>query len=119
LQDLQSAFEEDEAVRIGKLAAYWPSLKRDLYQALGVSRDGTPISDKGLTGENLGRYRLAFDAMSRINIELLSRTCSRISQMMTKPESVLRENAEVIERNLRELNPVSLRPAAPDSPHTP
>jgi hypothetical protein len=112
LLDLQSAFEEDEAVRIGKLSAYWPSLKRELYKALGVARDGTPVSEEGLTGENLERYRLAFDALQMINTEFLSRSCARISQIMTKPESCLSKIAELIERNLRTLNPVRVRPAA-------
>ena len=106
LQDLQSAFEVDEAIRIGKLAAYWPIVKQDLYEALGVARDGTPVSDQGLTGENLEKYRLAFETMQMINTEFLSRSCSRISQIMTKQERYLNKNAETIERNLRSLRQV-------------
>jgi hypothetical protein len=112
LQDLQSAFEEDEAIRIGKLSQYWPILKQDLYDALAVARDGTPVSDQGLTGENLERYRLAFEAMQMINTEFLSRSCTRISQIMTKQESFLTKNAELIERNVRMLNPIRVRSAA-------
>ena len=112
LQDLQSAFNDDEADRIGRLAAYWPILKGDLYDALGLSRDGNPVSDQGLMGHNLEKYRLAFEALQMINTEFLSRSCSRISQMMMRPDNDLKRNAELIESNVRTLSRMHVRPAA-------
>jgi hypothetical protein len=112
LQDLQSAFNDDEADRIGRLAAYWPILKGDLYDALGLSRDGNPVSDQGLMGHNLEKYRLAFEALQMINTEFLSRSCSRISQMMMRPDNDLKRNAELIESNVRSLSRMHVRPAA-------
>jgi TIR domain len=104
LQDLQGAFNDEEADRIGRLAAYWPILKDDLYDALGLSRDGNPVSDRGLMGPNLEKYRLAFEALQMINTEFLSRSCSRISQMMMRPDNDLKRNAELIESNVRTLS---------------
>jgi hypothetical protein len=116
LQDLQSAFEPDEADRIGELAGYWPGLKDELYDSLGLSHDGNTVSDQGLKGSNLDKFRLAFDAMRLINAEFLSRSCTRISQMMKRPEEELRKNAELIEGNVRTLNRMRARPAAVQAP---
>ena len=44
LQDLQSAFDDDEAERIGTIVGYWPALKDNLYSALGLSPDGKVVS---------------------------------------------------------------------------
>jgi hypothetical protein len=74
IQDLKSAFEADEADRIGDLAACWQTLKDSLYESLGLARDGSKVSDQGIKGFNLEKYRLAFDAMQMINIEFLSRS---------------------------------------------
>ena len=37
-EDLQGAFDEEEADRIGKLVSYWPFLQEQLYSGLGVLR---------------------------------------------------------------------------------
>lgn len=112
IQDLQSAFDENEADRIGVLASYWPILKDELYDALGVSRDGTPVSDQGLKGARLDRYRLAFDSMRLINTEFLSRSCARVSQMMMRPEEELKRSADLLENNVRTLSRMHARTAA-------
>jgi len=36
LHDLQSALDDDEAERIGTILGYWPTLKDNLYAALGL-----------------------------------------------------------------------------------
>ena len=82
LQDLQSAFDDDEAERIGTIVGYWPALKDNLYSALGLSPDGKVVSNQGLIGPNLSKYRIAFEALRLINIEFLSRCCARMSRMM-------------------------------------
>ena len=107
LQDLQERLRSGRSHpdrQAGRLTR--PIVKQDLYEALGVARDGTPVSDQGLTGENLEKYRLAFETMQMINTEFLSRSCSQISQIMTKQERYLNKNAETIERNLRSLRQV-------------
>jgi hypothetical protein len=104
LQDLQSAFDPDEADRIGELTTYWKGLRVDLYDALGLSQDGERVSDQGLKGSNLEKYQLAFDAMRLINVEFLSRSCARVSQTMKRSDEELKKNAERIEKNVRALD---------------
>jgi hypothetical protein len=112
LQDLQGSFDETEAERIGKICSYWPSLKDNLYGSLGLSPDGKPVSDQGLIGPNIDKYRTAFEALRLINMEFLSRCCARVSCMMTRAEDELRKNADVIDKNVRALN----RGKAPPAP---
>jgi hypothetical protein len=104
LEDLQGAFETSEADRIAELTTCWKSLKVDLYDALGLSNDGDPVSDQGLKGNNLKKYRLAFEAMRMINAEFLSRSCARISQTMKRSDEELRTNARQIESNMTGLD---------------
>jgi hypothetical protein len=104
LQDLQSAFEDDEAARIGRLDAYWLDLVDDLYDSLGVSSTGFRVLDQGLEGSNLERYRLAFDSLNLINTELLSRLCARLSQIMVKSDANLKAGADQLEKNLKALS---------------
>jgi hypothetical protein len=103
LQDLQAAFDDDEADRIGKLAGYWPILKDYLYDSLGISAEGKPISERGLIGPNLEQYRIAFDSLRLLNIEFLSRCCARVSRMIVRSEEDLKKKAELLERNLAAL----------------
>jgi hypothetical protein len=111
LQDLQGAFDEEEAERIGKIVGYWPGLKDNLYGSLGLSPDRELVSDQGLIGPNIDKYRTAFEALRLINMEFLSRCCARVSRMTTRPEDELRRNAEVIERNVRALSRLKAPPA--------
>ena len=112
LEDLQGAFEEDEADRIGKLVSNWPFLKEQLYNGLGLSADGAPVSDQGLIGANLIKYRLAFDSLRLLNLEFLSLCCARVSRMMARTPEELRRNAEVLENNIVALSELPVRPAA-------
>jgi TIR domain len=112
LEDLQSAFDDDDADRIGKLVGYWPFLQEQLYSALGVSADGKPVSDQGLLGHNLEKYRLAFDSMRLLNLEFLSLCCARVSRMMMRPPEELKKNAETLENNVRALSPPPVQAAA-------
>jgi hypothetical protein len=112
LQDLQGAFDDDEARRIGKLASYWPILKDQLYVSLCLSPDGKPISDQGLLGPNAEKYQFAFEALRLLNIEFLSRCVARVSRMIVKSEEELRKNAETLECNVRKLSQRPMRPAA-------
>jgi hypothetical protein len=118
LQDLQGAFEEEEAERIGKIVDhYWPGLKDNLYGSLGLSPDGKPVSDQGLIGSNIDRYRNTFNALRLINTEFLSRCCARVSRMMTRPEDELSRNAEAIEGYVRALSRLNAPPAPRSAPH--
>jgi len=113
LADLQNAFEdENESDRMGTLVGYWPMLKDSLYEALGVSPDGNPVSNQGLKGANVDKFRLAFDALKLINIEFVSRCCARLSQKTTKREEDLNRNADAIEDAVRRLTLLEARPAA-------
>ena len=107
----QSAFDEEEADRIGKIIGYWPGLKDNVYGSLGLSPDGNPVSDQGLIGPNIEKYRTAFEALRLVNMEFLSRCCARVSRMTTRPEDELRRNAQVIERNVRALSRLKASPA--------
>lgn len=112
LEDLQSAFDDEEADRIGKLVSYWPFLKDKLYSGLGLSADGKPISDQGLIGPNLQKYRLAFESMRLLNIEFLSLCCARVSRMMLRSQEELKKNAGVLENNVRALKGLAEQSAA-------
>jgi hypothetical protein len=111
-EDLQGAFDEEEADRIGKLVSYWPFLQEQLYSALGVSADGKLVSDQGLIGPNLIKYRLAFDSLRLLNLEFLSLCSSRVSRMMMRTPEELKKNAELLESNVVALREPPLRPAA-------
>ena len=113
LDDLQNAFGEYEADRIGTVVGYWEGLKENLYGALGLSPDGKIISDQGLIGPNLEKYRLAFDALRLSNIEFLSRCCARASGIMTRPEEELQNNAKVIDDRVVALGRLKAPPATP------
>jgi TIR domain-containing protein len=113
LEDLQGAFEdEDEADRIGTVVGYWPMLKDNLYQSLGVAPDGKVISDQGLKGPNADRFRLAFDALKLVNIEFVSRCCARLAQRTIKNGEELKKNADALEAAVRRLSLSQVRPAA-------
>ncbi len=118
LDDLQSAFgdHEAEADRIGAIVGYWEGLRENLYGALGLSSEGEVVSDQGLIGPNLDKYRLAFDALRLINTEFLSRCCARVSGLMTRPEDELRRNAELIDEKVKALNQLVAGCAAPPDP---
>jgi hypothetical protein len=112
LEDLQAAFEEDDADRMGKLVGYWPFLQEQLYSSLGLSADGKLVSDQGLIGPNLQRYRLAFEAMRLLNLEFLSLCCARLSQKMLRTRDELEENAAVLESNVKALSGLLTQSAA-------
>jgi hypothetical protein len=113
LEDLQSAFDnEDDADRIGKLVSYWPLLQKQLYIALGVSADGKRVSDQGLIGPNLQKYRLTFESLRLLNLEFLSLCCARVSRMMLRTPEELKKNAEVLENNVRALSEPPAQSAA-------
>ena len=112
LEDLQSAFDDEEAERIGKLVSYWPFLQGQLYSALGLSADGKPVSDQGLIGPNLERYRIAFESLRLLNLEFLSLCCARVSRMMLRSPEELKKNAEVLENNVRALSGLLTQSAA-------
>jgi hypothetical protein len=112
LDDLQIAFGEYEADRIGTVVGYWEGLKENLYGALGLSPDGKVISDQGLIGPNLERYRLAFDALRLSNIEFLSRCCARASGIMTRPEEELQNNAKIIDERVLALSQLKAPPVS-------
>ena len=110
LDDLQNAFGEYEADRIGTIVGYWEGLKENLYCALGLSPDGKVISEQGLIGPNLEKYRLAFDALRLSNIEFLSRCCARVSGIMTRPEEELQNNAKIIDDRVLALGRLKAPP---------
>ncbi len=113
LEDLQGAFDDEEtADRIGKLMSYWPFLQEELYSSLGLSSDGKLLSDQGLIGPNLIKYRQAFDSMRLLNLEFLSLCCARVSRMMLRTPEELKKNAEALENNVLALSEPPMRPAA-------
>jgi hypothetical protein len=116
LDDLQNAFGEYEADRIGVIVGYWEGLKENLYGALGLSPDGKAISDQGLIGPNLEKYRLAFDALRLSNIEFLSRCCARVSGIMTRPEEELQNNAKIIDDRVTALSQLKAPPTSRPDP---
>jgi hypothetical protein len=113
LEDLQGAFDDEEAERIGRIVGHWPLLQENLYSALGLSPEGKTDPDQALVGVNAERYRLAFEALRLINIEFLSRCCARVSRMMTRPEDDLKKNAEMIEQKVKALSRLRAPPAPP------
>jgi hypothetical protein len=70
------------------------------------------ISDQGLIGPNLERYRLAFDALRLSNIEFLSRCCARASGIMTRPEEELQNNAKIIDERVLALSQLKAPPVS-------
>jgi hypothetical protein len=112
LEDLLGAFDDFEGARIRKLVAQWPTVQKEMYNALGVSLDGRVVSDQGLLGANLERFRTAFDALRLMNLEFLSRCCGRLSRTMLRPEEELSKNAQLLEQKIKALTRTELRPAA-------
>jgi len=112
IDDLLGAFGDFERTRIKKLLRYWPTFQKEMYAALGVSADGKVVSNQGLCGRNVERFRTAFDAMRLINVEFLSRCCAKVSGMMLKPNDELARNAKIIEAKLKSLERQELRPVA-------
>jgi len=119
VEDLQGAFDDQEADRIGTIVGYWETLRENLYAGLGLSPDGKVVSNQGLVGANLEKYRIAFDAMRLINIEFLSRCCARVSGLMKRPEEELRTNAQVIDGDVVALERLRTQPASAPAPHLP
>jgi TIR domain len=110
--DFLEAFDSEEGERLRKLLNYWPLLHRELMRSLGLSPEGKPISDQGLIGANVDRYRTAFEALRLLNIEYLSRCCARVSKMMMKGESDLKDNAKIIDQAVKTLQRPELKSAA-------
>jgi TIR domain-containing protein len=109
--DFLEAFDTEEGERLRKLLNYWPLLHRELMRSLGLSPEGKPISDRGLMGANVDRYRTAFEALRLLNIEYLSRCCARVSKMMMKSESELKDNAKIIDQAVKTLKAPELKAA--------
>jgi TIR domain len=116
LDELQNAFGEYEADRIGTIVGYWEGLKENLYDALGLSSDGKAISNQGLIGRNLEKYHLAFDALRLSNVEFLSRCCARVSGIMTRPEEELQNNAKIIDDRVVALGRLKAPPTPRPDP---
>jgi TIR domain len=112
MEDLLTAFDEDEGERLQKLVGYWPSLKRELYRSLGLAEDGKTSLGEGLRGANVDRFRTAFDAMRLLNTEFLARCCARVPKMMMKTEDDLTPNARKIEQAVRALMQPELKAVA-------
>jgi hypothetical protein len=112
LQDLLDAFDEFESDRISKIVKAWPIVKAELYKSLGLSADGILVSEQGLRGDNIERYRIAFEAARLMNAEFLSRCCGRVARMMTKSEDELKKNAEALENAVNMLTNVDMKSAA-------
>jgi len=87
-------------------------VKAELYKSLGLSADGILVSEQGLRGDNIERYRIAFDAARLRNAEFLSRCCGRVARMMTKSEDELKKNAEKLENAVNMLTNVDMKSAA-------
>jgi hypothetical protein len=112
MDDLLTAFDEDEGERMQKLLGYWPILQRELYASLGLSPDGKAVLSEGLRGPNVERYRTVFNALRLLNMEFLKRCCARVPRMMMKTEQELRDNATVIEEAVNSLRRPELRAVA-------
>jgi hypothetical protein len=112
LEDLLSNFDDLEGARIRKICGQWGILQREMYKALGVSADGKAVSDQGLRGGNVERFRMAFDALRLINIEFLSRCCGRVSRIMSKPEDDLKTNTRQLDQTVKALTRPDLPAAA-------
>ena len=111
-EDFLAAFDEAESERLSRLLDYWPVLEREMYKSLGLAPDGKTVVGPGLTGPDVERYRMAFNAMRLLNIEFLSRCCARVSQMMKRPEQELSDNAKALEDAVRALANPDLKSAA-------
>jgi hypothetical protein len=83
-----------------------------MYNSLGLSADGKPVSDQGLIGPNLQRYHLAFEAMRLLNLEFLSLCCARLSHKMLRTPEELEKNAAVLESNVKALSGLLTQSAA-------
>lgn len=112
LEDLLSGFDEFESARIRKLCSQWPILQKETYRALGVSPDGKIVTDQGLRGSNLERFRIAFDALRLMNIEFLSRCCGRVSRIMSKSDEDLKNNARLLDEKIKTLTRADMQSAA-------
>ena len=112
LEDLLSGFDDFESARVRKLCSQWPVLQKEMYRALGVSADGKVVTDQGLRGANIERFRVAFDALRLMNIEFLSRCCCRVSRIMAKSEEDLKNNARLLDEKVKALTKSDLPAAA-------
>jgi hypothetical protein len=112
LEDLLSGFDEFEGARIRKLCSQWPILQKEMYRALGVSPDGKIVTDQGLRGSNIERFRIAFDALRLMNIEFLSRCCGRVSRIMSRSEEDLKNNARLLDEKIKALARPDMQSAA-------
>jgi hypothetical protein len=111
-EDFLAAFDEAESERLSRLLDYWPILEREMYKSLGLAPDGKTVVGPGLTGPDVERYHMAFNAMRLLNIEFLSRCCARVSQMMKRSEQELSDNARALEDAVRALANPDLKSAA-------
>ena len=110
--DFLAAFDEAEGERLSKLLDYWPILMRELYKSLGLASDGKTVVGPGLTGPDVERYRVAFNAMRLLNVEYLSRCCARVAQMMKRSEQELSDNAKALEDAVKALANPDFKSAA-------
>src|SRR5262249_16037710 len=106
---LLEAFDESEGERLSKLLGYWPNLMRELYKSLGLAADGKTVVEPGLTGPDVERYRITFNAMRLLNDELLTRCCARLAQMMKRSEQELSNIANELEGAVRALRGDKIR----------
>src|SRR5262249_16138067 len=104
---------------IRTIVGYWPRLKENLYEALGLAPDGTPVSNQSLIGPNIDKYRLAFEALQLINVEFLSRCCDRVARKRKRPEEELRRNGDVIDKNGRAPAGMKAAPIVSPAPPAP
>lgn len=106
LEDLLTAFDENEGNRIRKIVNCWPTVKKELYGSMGLSEDGKKISDNGLLGPNVKRYHASFGALRLINFEFMSRCCACIARMMARSEDQLKQDAVELENIVKALRKV-------------
>ena len=110
--DFLAAFDEAEGERLSKLLDYCPILMREMYKSLGLASDGKTVVGPGLTGPDVERYRVAFNAMRLLNVEYLSRCCARVAQMMKRSEQELSDNAKALEDAVKALANPDFKSAA-------
>jgi hypothetical protein len=117
LEDLLGAFDGLGQRRLRTLVNYWPIVRRELFGSLGLSADGTIVSDQGLRGPNMQRFSAAFEAARLINTEFLSRCCACVSGQMKTPDDELTRNADRLKALITALEkpdmptPVDMRAA--------
>ena len=70
------------------------------------------MSDQGLIGPNLQKYRIAFELLRLLNVEFLSLCCARVSRMMLRTPEELKKNAEALENNVKALSRLLTQSAA-------